>query len=161
MQLSISTSKEVQHVSSLTVAELTGKKHGHVIRDIINLLSTLPISATEQVEIKYDSRGYKSMVTLPLDISQLLLAKYDGLARVPLRLQEESALKTIEQLLGVQLIRQFAIAGYRIDGYDAVNNTAYEIDETGHHNSTSKLKDALREKHIQEILNCKFVRIKL
>jgi very-short-patch-repair endonuclease len=96
---------------------------------------------------------------MPKYLADLMLEKYKGLARVPTRLQEEAALKTIEQLRGVQLIRQFQCLSYRIDGYDSVNNIAYEIDEPAH--TSQKQQDAKRQKEITAVLGCTFVRIAL
>jgi len=76
-------------------------------------------------------------------------------------LREKSALDTIEQLLGIKLIRQFQVGGFRIDGYDANNKIAYEIDEEQHNTKKHSQADILRQKFIEEQLQCKFVRIKV
>ena len=60
-----------------------------------------------------------------------------------------------------RVIRQFKALPYRIDGYDSINNVAYEIDEKQHNSETTKKKDSKRQHHIEEILKCKFVRIQL
>lgn len=88
-----------------------------------------------------------------------VLFRIKNKSRVKIGLQEEASLKTIEQLLGVQLIRQFKVGEYRVDGYDPENNIVYEIDEP-HHRFT-KEKDSKRELFIVNYLNCKVVRIKL
>lgn len=72
-------------------------------------------------------------------------------------IREGIALTTIEQILGVTLERQHYVGGYRIDGYDSINNVAYEIDED--HHSTKMDEDVVRQLHIQEALGCTFVRI--
>lgn len=43
--------------------------------------------------------------------------------------------------------------------YDSLNNVAYEIDEPAHRHNLEK--DAKRQKNIEEVLRCKFVRISL
>ena len=52
--------------------------------------------------------------------------------------------------------------GFWLDGYDAVNNIAYEFDELKHHYKNGQLldKDIKRQQLIQEQLGCSFVRIK-
>jgi hypothetical protein len=52
--------------------------------------------------------------------------------------------------------------GFWLDGYDEVNNVAYEYDELKHHYKNGELseKDKIRQKLIEEHLNCKFIRIK-
>jgi hypothetical protein len=48
--------------------------------------------------------------------------------------------------------------GYWVDGYDKENNIVYEFDERFH--SRQKKKDKQRQREIQKLLNCKFIRIK-
>ena len=72
---------------------------------------------------------------------------------------ESVALTTIEQVLGVTLIRQFRVGKYRIDGYDAENNIAYEIDEQ-HHCSQSE-QDKQRQEFIERELGCQFKRVNI
>lgn len=76
-------------------------------------------------------------------------------------LREKAALDTIEQLLGIKLIRQFEVGGFKIDGYDIENKIAYEIDEEQHNSKKHSQHDVLRQKFITEQLNCTFKRIKV
>ena len=79
---------------------------------------------------------------------------------VPIIIRDEMvALKTIEQALGVELIRQYNVGPFRIDGYDKNNNVAYEVDEQSHNGKEKK--DKAREDFIKGSIGCKFVRIKL
>lgn len=79
-----------------------------------------------------------------------------------LGIREKAALDTIEQLLHVKLIRQYYVCDkYRIDGYDPVNNIAYEIDEEQHFTSRHQAADRKREEEIRKELGCEFVRIKV
>lgn len=75
--------------------------------------------------------------------------------------KEYAALATIEQILGVNLTRQFEVLDYRVDGYDEENKIAYEIDEGGHKTPSAYAKDYRRQKKIEKKLGCKFVRISL
>lgn len=70
---------------------------------------------------------------------------------------EKEILDNLEKTWGYEIIRQFPIAGYFIDGYIPEIRLAIEIDE-GHHKGNEK-KDKTRQKEIEELLNCKFVRI--
>ncbi len=77
-------------------------------------------------------------------------------------IREKAALDTIEQLLHVKLIRQYFVCDkYRIDGYDPVNNIAYEVDEEQHFTSRHQVADRKREEEIRSELGCEFVRIKV
>lgn len=76
-------------------------------------------------------------------------------------IREKAALDTIEQLVGVKLKRQYRVGEYRIDGYDPINNVAYEIDEEQHFTPQHMQADRVREKKIFNKLGCKFVRIKV
>ncbi len=73
--------------------------------------------------------------------------------------EEFVALKTIEQVLKIDLKYQYPVGKFFIDGYDPVNNVAYEIDEVSH--SNKKEVDRDREVLIKNILGCSFVRIKV
>lgn len=78
------------------------------------------------------------------------------------KVREKAALDTIEQLLHVELIRQYPVCGkYYIDGYDPINNIAYEIDEEQHFTSRHQAADRKREEEIRYELGCEFVRIKV
>lgn len=148
-------------MSSKRIAERTGKEHKNVIRDIRSMVASIkecPDSSYKEVK---DLRRYCSEIYLNEYLFNLLLDKYSGLLRVPNRAQEEAALKTIEQLLGVKLIRQYLVLRYRIDGYDKENNIAYEIDEPQHTSVRAMLSDEKREIAIKKVLGCRFVRIRL
>lgn len=149
-------------MTSRDVAELTGKRHSDVLRDIHRLLETLSNDFGNGFKSSTytDKNGIqRPFYELNEDAKNLLLNKYKGLARVPLRLQEEAALKTIEQLLQIKLIRQYKVGDFRIDGYDPESNVAYEIDEPDHR--YQRAKDHGREKIIKKLLGCTFVRISL
>lgn len=50
--------------------------------------------------------------------------------------------------------------GYWLDGYDAINNVAYEYDEDYHFTEKQITKDITRQNEIESFLKCKFIRIK-
>lgn len=76
---------------------------------------------------------------------------------------EHGALCAIEQIKDIKLERQYSVKRpcgnhYRIDGYDPVNNIAYEVDEQ--HHDYQQEEDYEREHFIRGVLGCEFVRIK-
>jgi len=143
-------------MSSREIANLTGKRHGDVLRDIRALLRSTKYSP---LDIKIDGRGYTAEILLCNESSKLLLKKYEGLARAPLQMKEDTALAAIEQVLGVTLRRQYRVGRYRIDGYDHENNVAYEIDEE--HHRYQREQDKRRQKYIEERLGCRFIRVEV
>jgi len=71
---------------------------------------------------------------------------------------EKMILDDIEKEKGIKLIRQFSVAGKFIDGYDRLNNTAYEVDEQFH--KYRNVEDDIRQQQIQNEIGCEFIRIK-
>lgn len=72
---------------------------------------------------------------------------------------EHVALKTIEQLLGISLIRQYQVDDYRVDGYHPESNTVYEVYEP-YHNMCVDI-DKERQVYIENKLGCNFVIIRV
>lgn len=160
MQLTNLVDNTIVTMTTREIAELTGKQHKHVLDDTRKMLEELGLALADFSANWPDAYGrMQPAFALPKEIYSLILDKYKGLARVPNRLQEEASLKTIEQLLGIKLIRQYKVLNYRLDGYDPDTNTAYEIDEPEHRYKLAK--DAERQQKIEAVLGCKFVRIAL
>lgn len=157
--MGLAPTNQHQTISSLDIAKATNKQHSHVIRDIRALLDTICDKSATEARFFKDRRGYVSAIHIPASVRDLLLSKYSGLASIPNSLQEKAALAAIEQVLGVTLVRQYRVGSYRIDGYDATNNVAYEIDEAAH--KYQRDKDLARQGFIQRELGCRFVRIKV
>lgn len=146
-------------MSSREIAEVTGKEHRHVTRDIKKWCKNLSIDI-DGIENKYtDSMNRKqSEYVVSGKLLDFIKHSYAG-ASVTFGLQERAALNAIEQVLGISLIKQYKVGKYRIDGYDAENNTAYEIDEHQHNTPSHKKRDAKRQAFIESVLGCNFIRI--
>ena len=72
-----------QTMTSLEIAELTGKEHGHVKRDIVNMLELLNKDASSFGYIYLDSyKREQSGYRLPYDETICLLTGYDVKARM-------------------------------------------------------------------------------
>jgi len=74
---------------------------------------------------------------------------------------EQQILDEIEKINNIKLKRQFLVLynnkNYKIDGYDPINNIAYEVDEEYH--QYQKIQDKIREQNIFNTLGCSFIRI--
>lgn len=71
--------------------------------------------------------------------------------------QEKEILDQIEIENNSEILRQYQVNRKFVDGYDPINNIAYEIDEPNH--KYQKIQDIIRENKIKDILGCGFVRI--
>ena len=93
--LTVIESSNVLTMSSLEIAELTGKQHKNVLADIRKMMDDLEIDSAVFTAQYKDSKGRTySCYNLPKELADLLLTKYKGLSRVPHRIREESSLKT-------------------------------------------------------------------
>lgn len=144
--------------SSLDIAKSYGKEHSHVLRDIRKLQDIGTIESFVATTYKCASNQNRPVYMLTADSAEILMNKYQGL-RVSLGSRERDCLATIEQVLDIKLLRQYAVGKYRIDGYDPLTKTAYEIDEDQHLSLNHSMADDERQLYIQTQLGCKFVRV--
>ncbi len=150
--------------TSMAIAELFGKAHKNVLRTVRKIENSCPDFFNDNFTLSFyinASNVKQPMYNMTKEGFDFLSDGHLGLTRLPMRLREEASLKTIEQLLKITLIRQFKCLNYRIDGYDSVNNVAYEIDEQQHLSDAAKERDEKRQASIIMVLKCKFVRIKI
>ena len=144
--------------SSLDIAKAYGKEHKHVLRDIKKLQDIGTIASFVATTYKSAANQTRPVYMLTADSAEVLMNKYQGL-RVSLGARERDCLATIEQVLNIKLLRQYAVGNYRIDGYDPLSKTAYEIDEDQHLSLNHSQADDERQTYIQTHLGCKFVRV--
>ncbi|UYE95259.1 hypothetical protein [Escherichia phage vB_ESM-pEJ01] len=144
-------------ISSLDIAKEFNKRHAHVTRDIKKVARNTGLCYDYSEYFDVYGRKQKQII-LTEELAEAVRKQYFGI-RFGLSAAEKIALDTIEQLLNIKLKRQYPILGYRIDGYDPVNNVAYEIDEPEHKYKITQ--DIERQKQIEKELGCKFVRIKV
>ena len=121
------TSIEQFTMSSNDIVLITGKRHSDVLRDIRELINNIKHKQMGFLFKDFTYQGERrkeKCIAMNKAAYDFIISKYKGLNRIPHRLQEESSLKTIEQLLNITLIRQYKVLNYRIDGYDLINNVA-------------------------------------
>lgn len=145
-----------QTMSTREIANILGKNHSDIKRSAERRLGVNYCSSVSFVFKNEQNGQLYEEYTLDLDSAETLITQLSTKSRA-LNSLEETALSTIEQLLSVELVRQFGVGKYRIDGYDTQNKIAYEIDEQ--HHATRNDKDQKRQREIEDILGCTFVRI--
>jgi phage regulator Rha-like protein len=97
----------VLSMTSREIAELTGKDHSHVLRDIRALCDSLKDDPSldhelgQQVTFETDARGYMSLATMQKDFTLTLLTGYDHKARFKVikRWQELEARQVVTPML--------------------------------------------------------------
>ncbi|KKN77157.1 hypothetical protein LCGC14_0363540 [marine sediment metagenome] len=138
------------------------------IEDLIKWLRLIKDKNLSKTEFRESGKRYgygsRSIIKYVLDRNNLTLdelAKQAGIEfTIPdkgLGLNETMMLDRQEQKIGRRIERQKYVIGYRLDGYDSVANTAYEVDE--YHHQYQKIEDQMREDKIKAAIKCKFVRI--
>lgn len=142
---------------------LSMRRHSDILRSIERICVSGQYTYEERSIRFEDSRGRLGKpikyYLIPKELKETLITRFNGGLRLAYAAREKVALDTIEQLMNVKLQRQYKVLNYRIDGYDPVNNIAYEIDEPEHEHK--KTQDEIRQRRIENELGCKFVRIKV
>lgn len=161
MMTNTSPKAETKLTSSLELAEQFGKRHSQVLRDLREMAKTHDHSIIESSVERVNNLGFvvkSPCIMIDEDMHDKIVRRYNGI-KLQLSAKEKIALDTIEQVLNIKLKRQFHVLGYRIDGYDPVNNVAYEIDESHHKHQVTD--DMIRQRRIENELGCRFVRVKV
>ena len=147
-----------QTMSSLEIAEVTGKRHPDVRRDIKRMLDRAGIDESGfKGQYKDIQNRKQTHYSLPYAMAIDLQARYTHGGQPCKGAQELAALRAISQVLDIKLTRQFKVLDFFIDGYDEANHIAYEIDEEHHKHQIAA--DMERQKLIEKELGCTFVRI--
>lgn len=141
-------------MNSVDIARDTGKRHGNVMANIRNL----NVEYEESTYLNLQNRKQPCLLIDDAGYAKLML-KYEIGAHNGQGV-EKGALFAIEQVLGIQLHRGFPMGKYRLDGFDAKSNTAYEIDEAQHKSKEHAAADDARDAFILEHFKTKTIRIK-
>lgn len=157
-------------MSTLEIAELTGKRHDNVMEDTRKMLTELEIAvnnATRTREIfNLDKEecltllhGYKFMSN---EAYSKVVEYFKDVEITPKFVRKEYSFgeDIVKKLFdGYTVISQFSVLGkYKLDWYIPELKLAIEFDEQ--HHKSSKAKDEKRLKDIEKALGCKFLRYK-
>ncbi|AUR95391.1 Rha family regulatory protein [Vibrio phage 1.206.O._10N.222.51.B10] len=144
-----------EEMSSREIAELSGKQHKTIMRDIRKDRLSEHLTS-----YRSNNRDY-AMYMIDRKVAERRWLSKVNQYRV-LAEREHGALCAIEQLLGIKLERQYKVGRCHIDGYHKETNTAYEIDEEQHFIGGKLRYECIkRQQEIENDLGCKFVRIKV
>ena len=169
-------------MTSREVAEITGKRHDHVMRDIREELESLESEGLEG-QLIFGESSYKNsqnkeqpQYLLSEQGIKLLAMRYKNLKNTNFQTWlienniikdfihtktrfEVSFLNLLEEALleiGIVGVRQHKVGTYRIDFYIPSFKIAIEYDE--HQHRYAKDKDSIRQEFVAKELDCKFVR---
>lgn len=165
--------------TSLAVAESFGKEHKHVLRDIRNLEKDVaPMKMffegeyfdgyeRKQTTFSMTKEGFLLLVSSyrgkdALEKKMQILSESDMIPpSLPERKETEFFLELNQAIEsfgeGLTLHQQHRVLGYKIDGYIKEFNLAIEYDEPHHKNKREE--DERRQKEIEGVLGCDFLRV--
>ena len=132
------------------------KKHSEIVKKIIS----------EKNKGKRYHLGCKNTTEMKENMSQLKKEFYklypEKLPTPNIGKHEKEILDKLENQYHTQIIRQYPVEGYFIDGYSPELNTVFEVDENHHFDFEGNLKteDIQRQQQIVDTLGCQFIRIK-
>lgn len=106
-------------MTSREIAELTGKEHFHVIRDIRTMLAELDHPVLDHVQETKDARGYTAHFSLPKDLTLTLVSGYSAPLRhriVTRWMELETVQAPVRETPALTLARALLLAQDTING---------------------------------------------
>lgn len=159
------TNNGINVIESREVAEIIGKSHSNLMRDIRNLIKRNPECYEYFIESTYISSQNK---TLPCYLitkkgREIMLNKYKLQSQAGrLEIKFLDGLEEVLSPFGIKGIRQYPVdinnKHYRIDYYIPSLKVAIEYDENGHAGYAYEQHEG-RQKEIEKELGCKFIRV--
>lgn len=165
-------------MSTLEIAELTGKQHKDVLYDTRKMFEGLEIDSAD-ASAQYKDRTGRTLPMFNLDKEECLtllhgykfmsneayskvVEYFKDVEITPKFVRKEYSFgeDIVKKLFdGYTVISQFSVLGkYKLDWYIPELKLAIEFDEQ--HHKSSKAKDEKRQKDIEKALGCKFLRYK-
>lgn len=146
--------------NSREIAVKYGKRNPDINRAINNLLTRNPELSKHFIESSYVSSRGRCEKQFEIDDTGATILSNKFKYNVRSARFEYKYLNEIEDFLDVmniEYIPQHLVDNYRIDLYIPNYNIAIEIDEEEH--KYKKNYDTKRQKHIENLIHCEFVRI--
>lgn len=143
----------VENVDFTTINERVSKKEGSrtVKREQINHTIQLDMAKEICYRTKRSPRVNEVLKRLGVDVEQLHTS-------TRFEVSFGNMLREALGELGIEIVEQYNVDGYRIDFYIPQFNLAVEYDEQQHFITTNHEKDLERQKCIEDKLGCKFIR---
>lgn len=159
-------------MTSKEIAEITGKRHADVLRDIRNIIKK-GVSEVYFTEAYYtDAKGEtRPMYNVSIDGLSMLNQHYSNkklgeicgqkvlVHATRFEVSFGNILIPILDELGLDVEKQLVVGDYRIDFYIPKLKVAIEYDEEQHNNPQSIFADKTREEYLNRVLGCKFIRV--
>lgn len=159
-------------MTSQEIAQITGKQHSAVMRDIRRLLEQGANDDKFKLSSYKDAKGeYRNMFVVKMDGVSFLnqhycnkhLASICGqkilMRATRFEISFGNILVPILKGIGLCVEKQFAVGKYRIDFYIPKIRVAIEYDEKQHTSKKNIYYDKKREEYIKEVLGCRFIRV--
>ena len=147
-----------------------GKKHSEETRNKI-ILGRInnPLSKEARKRMSKNNCRYWKGKKMPEEIKQKIrisVIEYKkknncGIFFPMIGRYEKLILDELQNRIGYNIVRQFFINGYFLDGYIPEINLAIEIDEEHHYKKQVKEKDINKQNNIINSLGCNFLRIRV
>ena len=160
-ELKVINKNGVLLVDSRDVAEMTEKKHQHLMRDIRNLLIRNVEYKDEFIKSTYinSQRKTQPCYLMTEKGKEIILNKYKlRLHSASLEIPFIDLLENVLEPFEIVGIRQYNCLGYRIDYYIPSLKIAIEYDENGH-NSYNYDRQQGRQSELEKELGCSFIRV--
>lgn len=147
-------------VNSCDIAKKYGKRNSDVNRAINNLIKKNPELSKHFIKSSYVSSRGRCEKQFEMDNvgANILTNKFKYNVRsARFEYKYLNEIEDFLNLMNINYIEQYQVGNYMIDLYIPKFNLAIEIDEKEHR--YKEKYDRIRQKHIEELICCKFIRV--
>lgn len=168
----VEVSQLKETMTSVEIAELTGKSHDKVCRDIANILEYKSCDTFFEKSTYTTKRNRvygcyiiskKGISILNINYKNKELSEFCGQEYIASFNRFENSfgelLKSVLNYWGIIFFKQYRVYKYRIDFYIPRYKLAIEYDENQHNYFNNIVLDKQREKYIKYKLKCRLIRL--